>query len=129
MRPKAILVFFIFFLLARGSVFAESTPSVREPASTEGVAVNREEARNLLEAIRTNNETFNAEYDYYTDDFKLLGNSTIHAHFYDYSIALTNDKKGFVATAKPTETGRREGLMETWSLDNKGNLCRCMKIE
>ncbi|MBI5185978.1 MAG: prepilin-type N-terminal cleavage/methylation domain-containing protein [Nitrospinae bacterium] len=79
------------------------------------------EAKIMLDALRTNNETYRAEYNTYTSNQTLLGNPTANKKYYSYSITPTSGTT-FTATATKNGTGSTAGLTGTWTLKQDGTL-------
>ncbi len=77
------------------------------------------EAKIMLDAIRTTQETYFAENNLYTTNLTSLGNPTANASYYAYSSAGTSV---FTATATPSATGTAAGLTGVWTLSNAGVL-------
>jgi prepilin-type N-terminal cleavage/methylation domain-containing protein len=78
------------------------------------------EAKILLDAIRTNEETYKAEYNVYTTSNTLLGNPSVNKKFYTYAIVAATTT--FTATASGSSTGTGAGLSGTWTLNQSGIL-------
>lgn len=78
------------------------------------------EAKVMLGAIRTNEETFFSEYERYTTTLADLGNPTTAAVYYGYSVTVSSNS--FTATASPNAAGAAAGLTGTWTLTQSGTL-------
>lgn len=78
------------------------------------------EAKILLDAIRTNEETYKAEYNVYTTSNTLLGDPSSNKKYYTYAIAASTTT--FTATASGSATGTAAGLTGTWTLNQSGIL-------
>ncbi len=79
------------------------------------------EAKIMLDALRTTNETYFAEQNSYAGSLTSLGNPTAQAKLYTYVIAGAGTA-AFTATATANATGVTAGLTGTWTLTNMGTL-------
>jgi len=80
------------------------------------------EAKVMLDAIRTHQESFRAENNRYSKTLTKVGFSTANRYYYTYAMSV-GVATTFVATATPNATtGVGAGLTGVWRLTNKGQL-------
>lgn len=81
------------------------------------------EAKVMLDAIRTHQESYRAENNKYVDTLATIGFSTSNRYYYTYRMsAAATYATAFRAVAAPNSTGTGAGLMGKWELTNKGTL-------
>ena len=81
------------------------------------------EAKVMLDAIRTHQESYRAENNKYVDTLATIGFSTTNRYYYTYRMsAAATYSTAFRAVAVPNGTGTGTGLVGKWELTNKGQL-------
>ena len=86
------------------------------------------EAKSNLGNIRTSEEAYFAEFDIYAQNTGAIGFSTKGNTRYDYSISCVDPLLDFTAQAAGKAVMQKDGVTDTWTIDEEGELLNTANI-